>query len=105
MPRVVGVPWGRGARCRGRSRLLWGGGALPPCPRAELGCSSQEGSPTGAEADAPWGLPSSSCRPRSSAATNLNRRTYDLEGESWRTPNPRDWGKTRGGEGSRVHAA
>uniref|UniRef100_A0A8B9UFS8 Regulator of G-protein signaling 14 n=1 Tax=Anas zonorhyncha TaxID=75864 RepID=A0A8B9UFS8_9AVES len=41
---------------------------------------SEEGSPTGAEADAPWGLPSSSCRPRSSAATNLNRRTYDLEG-------------------------
>nr|XP_047936407.1 regulator of G-protein signaling 14 [Anser cygnoides] len=41
---------------------------------------SEEGSPTGAEADAPWGLPSSSCRSRSSAATNLNRRTYDLEG-------------------------
>lgn len=41
---------------------------------------SEEGSPTGAEADAPWGMPSSSCRSRSSAATNLNRRTYDLEG-------------------------
>ncbi|XP_035415551.1 regulator of G-protein signaling 14 isoform X1 [Cygnus atratus] len=41
---------------------------------------SEEGSPTGAEADAPWGMPSSSCRSRSLAATNLNRRTYDLEG-------------------------
>ncbi|NXK45003.1 RGS14 protein, partial [Chauna torquata] len=41
---------------------------------------SEEGSPTGAEPDAPWGMPSSFSRPRSSAATNLNRRTYDLEG-------------------------
>ncbi|NXA32112.1 RGS14 protein, partial [Eudromia elegans] len=41
---------------------------------------SEEGSPTGTEADTPWEMPSSFCRPRSSAATNLNRRTYDLEG-------------------------
>ncbi|NXN66998.1 RGS14 protein, partial [Himantopus himantopus] len=40
---------------------------------------SEEGSPTGAEPDTLWEMPSSS-RPRSSAATNLNRRTYDLEG-------------------------
>ncbi|NXJ16656.1 RGS14 protein, partial [Odontophorus gujanensis] len=39
---------------------------------------SEEGSPTGAEPDTPWGTASS--RPRSSAASNLNRRTYDLEG-------------------------
>ena len=30
-----------------------------------------------------WEMPSSFSRPRSSAATNLNRRTYDLEGETW----------------------
>ncbi|NXC37223.1 RGS14 protein, partial [Campylorhamphus procurvoides] len=40
---------------------------------------SEEGSPTGAEPDTRWDLPSFS-RPRSSAAVNLNRRTYDLEG-------------------------
>ncbi|KFR05099.1 Regulator of G-protein signaling 14, partial [Nipponia nippon] len=48
--------------------------------RRSLGCSSQEGSPTGAEADTLWEMPSSFSRSRSSAATNLNRRTYDLEG-------------------------
>ncbi|KFU92909.1 Regulator of G-protein signaling 14, partial [Chaetura pelagica] len=47
---------------------------------AGLGCLSQEGSPTGAESDVLDEMPSSSSRPRSSAATNLNRRTYDLEG-------------------------
>ncbi|KAM9226805.1 regulator of G-protein signaling 14 [Leptosomus discolor] len=41
---------------------------------------SEEGSPTGAESDTLWEMPSSFSRPRSSAATNLNRRTYDLEG-------------------------
>ncbi|XP_072729446.1 LOW QUALITY PROTEIN: regulator of G-protein signaling 14 [Ciconia boyciana] len=41
---------------------------------------SEEGSPTGAEPDTLWEMPSSFSRPRSSAATNLNRRTYDLEG-------------------------
>ncbi|XP_009892055.1 PREDICTED: regulator of G-protein signaling 14 [Charadrius vociferus] len=41
---------------------------------------SEEGSPTGAEPDTLWEMPSSFPRPRSSAATNLNRRTYDLEG-------------------------
>ncbi|NXU59964.1 RGS14 protein, partial [Turnix velox] len=41
---------------------------------------SEEGSPTGAEADMLWEMPPSFSRPRSSAATNLNRRTYDLEG-------------------------
>ncbi|KAM6379965.1 regulator of G-protein signaling 14 isoform 1-T1 [Pluvialis apricaria] len=41
---------------------------------------SEEGSPTGAEPDTLWEIPSSFSRPRSSAATNLNRRTYDLEG-------------------------
>ncbi|XP_051487484.1 regulator of G-protein signaling 14 isoform X2 [Apus apus] len=42
---------------------------------------SEEGSPTGAESDALDEMPSSSSsRPRSSAAANLNRRTYDLEG-------------------------
>ncbi|NWU66284.1 RGS14 protein, partial [Pterocles burchelli] len=41
---------------------------------------SEEGSPTGAEPDTLWEMPSSFTRPRSSAATNLNRRTYDLEG-------------------------
>ncbi|XP_075297911.1 regulator of G-protein signaling 14 isoform X1 [Opisthocomus hoazin] len=41
---------------------------------------SEEGSPTGAEPDALWEMPSSFSRPRSSAAMNLNRRTYDLEG-------------------------
>lgn len=96
MPRAAGVPWGRGARCRGRSRLPWAGGALPPCPSAEPGRSPQEGSPTGAEADAPWGMPSSSCRSRSSAATNLNRRTYDLEGES---PKPTGLGQNTGWRG------
>ncbi|XP_067161007.1 regulator of G-protein signaling 14 isoform X2 [Apteryx mantelli] len=40
---------------------------------------SKEGSPTGTEADTLWEMPPFS-RPRSSAATNLNRRTYDLEG-------------------------
>ncbi|NWW45713.1 RGS14 protein, partial [Pedionomus torquatus] len=40
---------------------------------------SEEGSPTGAEPDTLWEMPSFS-RPRSSAAMNLNRRTYDLEG-------------------------
>ncbi|KAM7042188.1 regulator of G-protein signaling 14 isoform 1-T1 [Acridotheres tristis] len=38
---------------------------------------SEEGSPTGAER---WEGPSSFSRPRCSAAMNLNRRTYDLEG-------------------------
>ncbi|KFR05883.1 Regulator of G-protein signaling 14, partial [Opisthocomus hoazin] len=42
--------------------------------------AAQEGSPTGAEPDALWEMPSSFSRPRSSAAMNLNRRTYDLEG-------------------------
>ncbi|NXU20906.1 RGS14 protein, partial [Pardalotus punctatus] len=41
---------------------------------------SEEGSPTGAEPDTRWEMPSSFSRPRSSAAVNLNRRTYDLEG-------------------------
>ncbi|XP_064017928.1 regulator of G-protein signaling 14 [Pogoniulus pusillus] len=41
---------------------------------------SEEGSPTGAEAGMLWEMPSSSSRPGSSAAMNLNRRTYDLEG-------------------------
>ncbi|NXO74568.1 RGS14 protein, partial [Phainopepla nitens] len=41
---------------------------------------SEEGSPTGAEPDTRWELPSSFSRPHSSAAMNLNRRTYDLEG-------------------------
>ncbi|NXD76344.1 RGS14 protein, partial [Halcyon senegalensis] len=41
---------------------------------------SEEGSPTGAEPNTLWEMPSSFSRPRSSAATNLNRRTYDLEG-------------------------
>ncbi|NXH28656.1 RGS14 protein, partial [Myiagra hebetior] len=41
---------------------------------------SEEGSPTGAEPDTRWEMPSSFSRPRSSAAMNLNRRTYDLEG-------------------------
>ncbi|NWI50189.1 RGS14 protein, partial [Calyptomena viridis] len=41
---------------------------------------SEEGSPTGAEPDMQWEMPSSFSRPRSSAAANLNRRTYDLEG-------------------------
>ncbi|NXE54278.1 RGS14 protein, partial [Casuarius casuarius] len=41
---------------------------------------SEEGSPTGTQADGLWEMPSSFSRPRSSAATNLNRRTYDLEG-------------------------
>ncbi|NWZ84300.1 RGS14 protein, partial [Poecile atricapillus] len=44
------------------------------------GCSLQEGSPTEAEPDTRWEVPSSSSRPQSSAAMNLNRRTYDLEG-------------------------
>ncbi|KFV70506.1 Regulator of G-protein signaling 14, partial [Dryobates pubescens] len=44
------------------------------------GCSSQEGSPTETEPDTLWEMPSSSSQPRSSAAMNLNRRTYDLEG-------------------------
>ncbi|KAI1234213.1 Regulator of G-protein signaling 14, partial [Lamprotornis superbus] len=47
---------------------------------AGLGCSLQEGSPTGAEPDTRWEGPSSFSRPRCSAAMNLNRRTYDLEG-------------------------
>ncbi|KGL87173.1 Regulator of G-protein signaling 14, partial [Charadrius vociferus] len=54
------------------------GSVLPPA--SILGCSLQEGSPTGAEPDTLWEMPSSFPRPRSSAATNLNRRTYDLEG-------------------------
>lgn len=41
---------------------------------------SEEGSPTGAEPDTRWEGPSSFSRPRCSAAMNLNRRTYDLEG-------------------------
>ncbi|XP_010119875.1 PREDICTED: regulator of G-protein signaling 14-like, partial [Chlamydotis macqueenii] len=41
---------------------------------------SEEGSPTGAEPDTLWEMPSSFSRPRSSAAMNLNRRTYDLDG-------------------------
>ncbi|NWR44874.1 RGS14 protein, partial [Regulus satrapa] len=41
---------------------------------------SEEGSPTGAEPDTRWDMPSSFSRPQSSAAMNLNRRTYDLEG-------------------------
>ncbi|NXH95625.1 RGS14 protein, partial [Pachycephala philippinensis] len=41
---------------------------------------SEEGSPTGAEPDTRWEVPSSFSRPHSSAAMNLNRRTYDLEG-------------------------
>ncbi|NWR20100.1 RGS14 protein, partial [Emberiza fucata] len=41
---------------------------------------SEEGSPTGAEPDTRWERPSSFSRPQSSAAMNLNRRTYDLEG-------------------------
>ncbi|NXC00070.1 RGS14 protein, partial [Orthonyx spaldingii] len=41
---------------------------------------SEQGSPTGAEPDTRWEVPSSFSRPRSSAAMNLNRRTYDLEG-------------------------
>ncbi|XP_058705178.1 regulator of G-protein signaling 14 isoform X4 [Poecile atricapillus] len=41
---------------------------------------SEEGSPTEAEPDTRWEVPSSSSRPQSSAAMNLNRRTYDLEG-------------------------
>ncbi|NWS30955.1 RGS14 protein, partial [Polioptila caerulea] len=41
---------------------------------------SEEGSPTGAEPDTLWEMPSSFSRPQSSAAMNLNRRTYDLEG-------------------------
>ncbi|NWZ35206.1 RGS14 protein, partial [Brachypodius atriceps] len=40
----------------------------------------REGSPTGAEPDTRWEVPSSFSRPQSSAAMNLNRRTYDLEG-------------------------
>ncbi|KFP04650.1 Regulator of G-protein signaling 14, partial [Calypte anna] len=48
-------------------------------PPSCLDCSSQEGSPTGAESDMLCEMPSSFSRPRSSAATNLNRRTYDLE--------------------------
>uniref|UniRef100_A0A8C3RHZ5 Regulator of G-protein signaling 14 n=1 Tax=Cyanoderma ruficeps TaxID=181631 RepID=A0A8C3RHZ5_9PASS len=41
---------------------------------------SEEESPTGAEPDTRWEVSSSFSRPRSSAAMNLNRRTYDLEG-------------------------
>ncbi|NXR46934.1 RGS14 protein, partial [Hippolais icterina] len=41
---------------------------------------SEEGSPTGAEPDTRWEVPSSFSRAQSSAAMNLNRRTYDLEG-------------------------
>ncbi|NWW15725.1 RGS14 protein, partial [Falcunculus frontatus] len=41
---------------------------------------SEEGRPTGAEPDTRWEVPSSFSRPQSSAAMNLNRRTYDLEG-------------------------
>ncbi|NXO40875.1 RGS14 protein, partial [Locustella ochotensis] len=41
---------------------------------------SEEGSPTGAGPDTRWEVPSSFSRPQSSAAMNLNRRTYDLEG-------------------------
>ncbi|NXR58909.1 RGS14 protein, partial [Rhadina sibilatrix] len=41
---------------------------------------SEEGSPTGAEPDTRWEMPYSFSRPQSSAAMNLNRRTYDLEG-------------------------
>ncbi|XP_074958580.1 regulator of G-protein signaling 14 isoform X1 [Phalacrocorax aristotelis] len=40
---------------------------------------SEEGSSTGTESGTLWEMPSFS-RPRSAAATNLNRRTYDLEG-------------------------
>ncbi|KFM11947.1 Regulator of G-protein signaling 14, partial [Aptenodytes forsteri] len=49
-------------------------------PPSCLGCSLQEGSLTGAEPDTLWEMPSSFSRPQSSAAMNLNRRTYDLEG-------------------------
>ncbi|NWU33053.1 RGS14 protein, partial [Hylia prasina] len=41
---------------------------------------SEEESPTGAEPNTRWEVPSSFSRPQSSAAMNLNRRTYDLEG-------------------------
>ncbi|KAM9373237.1 regulator of G-protein signaling 14 [Phaethornis superciliosus] len=41
---------------------------------------TQEGSSTGADHDMLCEMPSSFSRPHSSAATNLNRRTYDLEG-------------------------
>ncbi|NWT90923.1 RGS14 protein, partial [Lanius ludovicianus] len=41
---------------------------------------SEEESPRGAEPDTRWEVPSSFSRPQSSAAMNLNRRTYDLEG-------------------------
>ncbi|KFO81447.1 Regulator of G-protein signaling 14, partial [Cuculus canorus] len=55
-------------------------GNVFPLHRGRLGCRLQEGSPTAAESDVLWEMPSSFSRPRSSAATNLNRRTYDLEG-------------------------
>ncbi|NXI23762.1 RGS14 protein, partial [Sterrhoptilus dennistouni] len=45
-----------------------------------LKSTRRDGSPTGAEPDTRWEVPSSFSRPRSSAAMNLNRRTYDLEG-------------------------
>ena len=85
-PRHTLWGWAAGAEAGAR---LWEGdgdvgwGALPPCPVTEAWPSSQEGSPTGAEPDALWEMPSSFSRPRSSAAMNLNRRTYDLEGETW----------------------
>lgn len=50
--------------------------------RLGLFTPGQEGSPTGAEPDSLWEMPSSFSRSRASAATNLNRRTYDLEGET-----------------------
>lgn len=86
---------GHGRRQRQREHYL-----LAPVLRH--GCFLQEESPMGAEPDTPWGTTSS--RPRSSAASNLNRRTYDLEGESWHTANPLDWGKTWA-EGRRVLSA
>ncbi|NXW81069.1 RGS14 protein, partial [Hirundo rustica] len=56
--------------------------SLPnPVPSSHITLTStHRGSPTGAEPDTRWEVPSSFSRPRSSAATNLNRRTYDLEG-------------------------
>ncbi|NWV63064.1 RGS14 protein, partial [Malurus elegans] len=49
---------------------------IPPKPHHP----AEHSHPTGAEPDTRWEMPSSFCRPRSSAAMNLNRRTYDLEG-------------------------
>ncbi|NXR32696.1 RGS14 protein, partial [Zosterops hypoxanthus] len=51
-----------------------------PSSHISLKSTCSDGSPTGAEPDTRWEVPSSFSRPRSSAAMNLNRRTYDLEG-------------------------